>query len=785
MNDLSPAERYAAAKKRASHPLSEKFSSSIDFPLDDFQIQGIHAVESGSGVLVAAPTGAGKTIVGEFAAFLAMHFGKKCFYTTPIKALSNQKFQDLKAVHGDSSVGLLTGDTSINPDALIVVMTTEVLRNMIYSRSHSLKDLGYVVMDEVHYLADKFRGAVWEEILIHLPEHIQVISLSATVSNAEEFGEWLNIVRGSTEIIVSEHRPVPLYQHLLFGNRLLDLFDENSKVNPELLRLEREAARRAPQRGQRNRHDTGGVRLLDRAELVEKLDREGMLPVITFIFSRAGCDAAVKQCLTAGIRLTDTHERSQIREVIAKKTATIPAEDLHILGFSEWSEALERGIAAHHAGILPIFKETVEELFQLGFVKAVFATETLALGINMPARTVLLEKLSKWNGESHVWISPGEFTQLTGRAGRRGIDIEGNEVVQWTRDIDSALVGSLASTRTYPLKSSFKPTYNMTINLIAKFGAIDARASLESSFAQFQADKAVVGLAKQLRKNEKAIAEAEGEIFCHLGDFNEYWSIRFEIKEIERRFAKEKKRKQLILEEELIELRRALRSHPCHACHEREDHARISERTGRLRRESNGLQERIDSRTAVIAKRFDRVRTVLEMYGYLQGEEITEAGYTLSKIYGETDLLIAEAIRSSLFQQLAPSEMVSVISTLVFESRVESEARIPNKKVEYAVKELEKIWFQIHRDEIEVGLEPVRAPDASFCTAAFRWSTGHSLSSILKHGNLTVGDFVRSMKQIIDVLRQIALTSDELAISCEDAIRSVDRGIVSYAGIVA
>jgi ATP-dependent RNA helicase HelY len=322
-------------------------------------------------------------------------------------------------MYGEEKVGLLTGDTSINSEAPLVVMTTEVLRNMIYSNSHTLRDLGFVVMDEVHYLADKFRGAVWEEILIHLPESIQVASLSATVSNAEEFGDWLNEVRGETEVIVSEIRPVPLYQHVLFGNQLLDLFTNLGKINPEIVRLEKESYRQV-----RVKYGHTG-KSLNRAgrDLPElrhhgfassiaptssrNLSREGLLPAITFIFSRNACQAAVHECLAAGIRLTNAEERLKIREVVFRSTKNIPDEDLAVLGFHEWLEALERGIAAHHAGLLPSFKETVEELFQAGLVKCVFATETLALGINMPARTVVLEKLSKWNGESHVSISPG------------------------------------------------------------------------------------------------------------------------------------------------------------------------------------------------------------------------------------------------------------------------------------------------------------------------------------------------------------------------------------------
>lgn len=794
--ELSPAERYAAAKERTKYVQVTAFAKQFPFELDDFQIEGCRSLENGKGVLVAAPTGAGKTIVGEFAAFLAIQQGKKCFYTAPIKALSNQKYQDLKEMYGDHQVGLLTGDTTINSEAPLVVMTTEVLRNMIYSNSRTLRDLGFVVMDEVHYLADKFRGAVWEEILIHLPETIQVASLSATVSNAEEFGAWLNEVRGETEVIVSEIRPVPLYQHVLFGNQLLDLFLETGKVNPEILRLEKESYRQVRVKyghsgkslnraGRDFEAATPKIRQLNRADVIEKLAREGLLPAITFIFSRNACQAAVHQCLTAGIRLTNAEERSQIREIVFRATKNIPDEDLAVLGFHEWLEALERGIAAHHAGLLPSFKETVEELFQRGLVKCVFATETLALGINMPARTVVLEKLSKWNGESHVSVSPGEFTQLTGRAGRRGIDIEGNAVILWNRDVDSASVAGLASTRTYPLKSSFKPTYNMTINLISQFGAERARTSLEASFAQYQADKAVVGLSRQIKRNELGVEKLLEEMQCHLGDFDEYWEIRGVIKDLEKSMNKQKKAKALLIEEEIIAARKALRNHPCHGCSDREFHARIAERAVRLRKESIGLRDRVSNRTDVIARRFDRVQIMLEKYGYLESGSITKWGLVLAKIYGETDLLIAEMIRQGAFDELNASEIVSVLSALVYEARREESPKVPHGGVQQALGELINIWKVIAEDEVEVGLEPTREPDLGFCMASYRWASGHSLTAILKGGELTVGDFVRSMKQIIDLLRQIAIASPHLEEVARTALARVDRGIISYAGAVA
>ena len=776
--NLSPAESYALHKSKGKYPKTQKFSESFPFELDLFQIKACHALENGKGVLVAAPTGAGKTIIGEFAVDLVINSGGKCFYTTPIKALSNQKYTELCAKYGELKIGLLTGDTSINSEAQIVVMTTEVLRNMIYSNSKTIDDLKYVVMDEVHYLADKFRGAVWEEILIHLSDAVQIISLSATVSNAEEFGEWLQTVRGETEVIVSEIRPVPLYQHVLFGNRLLDLFGENQKLNPELTRLERDSYRQV--RGNW-RDKPKGPRPLMRSEVIEKLDREGLLPAITFIFSRNNCDAAVRQCLAAGIKLTNTDERKIIRSVIAKNMKNLAEEDLVVIGYYEWADALERGIAAHHAGLLPAFKVTVEELFQQGLVKAVFATETLALGINMPARTVVLEKLSKWNGEAHVAISPGEYTQLTGRAGRRGIDIEGNAVILWNNDLDSTSVGGLASTRTYPLKSSFKPTYNMSINLISQFGSSRARTSLESSLAQFQADKAVVGLAKQIRKNESARDDLFNQSKCDQGDFVEYSHMRATIKKLETD-SKRSKRKRLEIEEEIGSIRKRMKNHACHGCPERENHSRIAERAQRLQREIDGLQERIDSRTNVIAKRFDRIKLILDKFGYINNDAIAQSGKMLAKIYGETDLLIAESIQAGVFNQLSPADLVAVISCCIYESRNEEAAKVPRGEVQNALATISKIYGKIHEAESDLNLETMRAPDFGFCWASHKWANGHSLTSILKGSDLTVGDFVRSMKQIIDLLRQLKAAAPELQIVIDQSLAKIDRGVIAYAG---
>src|SRR5579871_6154403 len=540
----TPAERYAASRERQSDPELTAFRGLYDFDFDDFQVDACRALGTGHGVLVAAPTGSGKTVVGEFAVHLALAQGRKCFYTTPIKALSNQKYADLVRRYDSQTVGLLTGDNSINGDAPVVVMTTEVLRNMLYTGSPALSGLGYVVLDEVHYLADSSRGAVWEEVIIHLPESVRVAALSATVSNAEEFGEWLDQVRGGTTVIVDEHRPVPLWQHVLAGNRLYDLFtdDDHTRVNPELLRvaqrdtwIERKAPPRPGRGGRRTLAGGPGGRpprraprfpLAYRPDVISRLDASGLLPAITFIFSRAGCDAAVQQCLAAGLRLTTPEEAEVIQQTAERRTADIPPEDLTVLGYGEWLDGLRRGIAAHHAGMLPAFKEVVEELFAAGLVRAVFATETLALGINMPARTVVIEKLDKWNGETHANLTAGEYTQLTGRAGRRSIDVEGHAVVLWQPGMDPGAVAGLASTRTYPLNSSFQPSYNMAVNLTGWAGRARAAALLESSFAQFQADRGVVGLARQVRKNRQTMDDLAAAMTCDKGDFAEYAQLR-------------------------------------------------------------------------------------------------------------------------------------------------------------------------------------------------------------------------------------------------------------------
>ncbi|MCC8243708.1 DEAD/DEAH box helicase [Saccharothrix luteola] len=915
----SPADSYADFRRRSSRPKLADFLGVISFELDPFQERACEALEDGHGVLVCAPTGAGKTVVGEFAVHLALSEGRKCFYTTPIKALSNQKYADLVARYGAAKVGLLTGDTSVNGDAPIVVMTTEVLRNMLYAGSSTLKTLAYVVMDEIHYLADRFRGPVWEEVILHLPESVRLVGLSATVSNAEEFGEWLVEVRGDTTVVVDEHRPVPLWQHMMAGGRMMDLFagegpDGHTRINPQLLRHTDDLSRfHVPWSRNRNNKDQrgrpprgSGFKPPSRVDIVQRLDGAGLLPAIDFVFSRAGCDAAVLQCVRAGLRLNSTDEVEQIREVIEEKTKDLPQGDLMVLGYWEWREALERGIASHHAGLLPAFKETVEELFVRGLVKVVFATETLALGINMPARTVVLEKLVKYNGEAHVDLTPGEYTQLTGRAGRRGIDVEGHAVVVWQPGVDPKAVGGLASTRTYPLRSSFRPGYNMAVNLVNQLGAAAAREILEQSFAQFQADRSVVGLARRIERNREALGGYAEAMTCHLGDFTEYASLRRRVAEREKALARQntsakraeaaqslerlrkgdviavpsgrrsglavvidpgleplgearpfvvtedrwagrlssadfplpvevlgkmrlpkqvdtrspKSRRDLAAslratgivapamrkrrstaddDAELATLRRALRAHPCHGCEKREEHARWGERYHRLLAETEQVERKVAATTHSLAREFDRIRGLLRERGYLHaeengpGEEVTEHGKRLTRLYSESDLLAAECLRHGVWRDLDPAELAAVVSALVYEARRDGplEARLPPGKVADALTATARLWAELEDDERRHRLDRTRQPDPGFAWAVYRWARGESLEKVLSAAEengaeLGAGDFVRWCRQVIDFLDQIRDVvggGDPVGAAARKAVDALRRGVVAMATV--
>jgi len=526
----------------------EAFTSRLPFELDDFQRDAIQALEDDSSVLVAAPTGSGKTVVAEFACWLALKTGAKCFYTTPLKALSNQKFGDLIAQHHARNVGLLTGDNSINGEAPLVVMTTEVLRNMLYEGSDTLRGLRFVVLDEVHYLQDTYRGAVWEEVLIHLPPEVRVVCLSATISNVEEFGDWLRMLRGEVSVVVERRRPVELRNLVMVGDGLYPLLTDDTQPNPDLARVWARATtaasryggapsgrpgyrggNRAP--GRPRQRGPASTYTPTRVEMADLLARNDMLPGICFIFSRAGCDAAVESCIRAGVDLTTEREADRIEEFALLRSAELDPDDLQALRFDTFLDGLRAGVAAHHAGMLPIFKETVEELFALGLIKLVFATETLSLGINMPARSVVIERLTKFTGEKHEMLTPTDYTQLTGRAGRRGIDELGYAVTMFDPWIPLQKLASLATVRAYRLTSSFRLSYNMAVNLVRRHDRETAMRVLNSSFAQFDADRSIVRLERELTAKRREADALRAQLVCDLGDVVEYVRLRQEAAE--------------------------------------------------------------------------------------------------------------------------------------------------------------------------------------------------------------------------------------------------------------
>ncbi len=889
----SPAERMEQFRKHMQIEESglSLFLEALPFSPDPFQVEALEAVALGQSVLVSAPTGSGKTVVGEGAAFLALQEGKRVFYTTPIKALSNQKFHDFQKEFGEDRVGLLTGDVSINGDAPLVVMTTEVLRNMIYV-GKDLSNLGTVVVDEVHYLSDKYRGPVWEEVIIQLPLATKVVALSATVSNYEQFANWISSVRGSCTVVISDVRPVPLYQRMMAGYRLYDLFATPRKAakNPGVWhRLNPELEEAMTGDG---RHRPRAPRPAPRPVIVERLDSKHLLPAIFFIFSRAGCDDAAKQVAEAHLGLTNAEERRKIDEATSRALALVPAADHAALGLDSWAEMLRSGVAAHHAGLLPAMKETVEELFSKGLLKVVFATETLALGINMPARTVVLESLEKWDGSEHVPIGPREYTQLTGRAGRRGIDKEGNAVVVASRGITPEEVAELASKRSYPLDSAFFPSYNMAVNLLARSDMAEARSVLESSFAQYQADEAVVALAQKLRKTQEELAEVEGELQCSRGDAKGYFLLREEIASLQKRAGKlrreeEKNAKLRLLSElragELVRFRRGrrwkravvvapadkgysvplvgvvdengktgklgpreagkelevlgrmhvphggtrrtrdrqfiardvrdfrptyqggkkvsadprvtklldrvdrlqaeLEAHPVHSCPDRESHAVLGHRYARLLRRQEQLSRQIESRTARIVGEFDQVCHVLRILGFLEGDRVSKRGQSLRRIYGERDLVVAEAINQGIWEELTPVELAAIVSAVVYEPRADASghAYIPTPRLQQAWDATSQIAADIRKAEKKAGLERTGELSPELIEMTYRWARGATLAQVLEHSELSGGDFVRWMRQVLDMLQQIRrVPGTNLRDSARIAYQDLLRGVVAW-----
>ncbi len=832
-----------------------------NFDLDRFQVEAIEHLEAGRSVVVAAPTGSGKTFVAEHAIAMARNAGRRGLYTTPIKALSNQKFRDLRGWLGNDNVGLLTGDNSINGDATAVVMTTEVLRNMLYAEPERLDSTDVVVMDEVHYLQNNFRGPVWEEVIIHLPKHIRIVALSATVSNAAELAAWMSEVHAPCVAVTEKTRPVRLENSYFVAEKgrgdhhLIETL-QKKRPNPQGRRFDAAPNKRGGRDRRKGPPQKRPWRTPRRYEVIEELERRNLLPVITFIFSRAGCEDAVSQLRSQGVTLTDAATAQKITEVVERRTAHLSDNDRRALGYAGWLAALQAGIAAHHAGIVPLFKETVEELFTAGYLKAIFATETLALGINMPARTVVIEKLSKFTGEHHELLTPSDYTQLTGRAGRRGIDDRGHAVVLWTPFTSFDEVVNLAKSTTFELRSAFRPTYNMTCHLVSRYTRAHAEELMAKSFGQFQANSAVIELekrrarlvgelehdgaeaAEQLSEADhedrvasisKAVSklrpgdvidvagtvvvlssawrrkevqlkviDRDGEV--HVLDpealdgppvtigavrlpepFNptsrsHQHDIVGQLRGVHRRSSKKgkkkKKGKQKNYETGDVPVRAGQPASPWK-----------SAKTGANKRELRRVEARIAERRGRLNDRFKAVVGLLTELNYIENWTLTEAGEVLVNTFHELDLVLVESLRAGHLDGHDPATLAGIVSTFVYESRGRDDGPspwYPNDGARAAVAGIVQATNEVQRLESAYGLPESRDIDGGLVAATHGWAAGGGLGDILDTEELSGGDFVRSMKQVSDVLTQIAVMAPNADTrSCaRKAVKLIQRGIV-------
>lgn len=843
----------------------------MTFTPDPFQRAACDALDQGASVLVAAPTGSGKTFIAEHAIQSALANGRRAFYTAPIKALSNQKFRDFQAKYGATSVGLLTGDSSVNADAPILVMTTEVLRNMIYARSEALDSLSCVVLDEVHFLQDEYRGPVWEEVIIHLPMEVTLVCLSATVSNADEVAAWLTTVRGDTRAIVETTRPVALEHHHAFydkatGQTRIIATLEGQRVNPQLKRTVNGDQGRGPQHSRRGHGKHHRIAPATRTEVVEELQRLDMLPAIYFIFSRNQCDEAAKECRRNALSFVTGSEVRRIREIAERHAERLDADERRALDFDGFVELMSAGVAPHHAGLVPAFKEMVEEAFTEGLLKVVFATETLAVGINMPARTVVIDKLTRYTGERHVPLKTSDFTQLTGRAGRRGIDSIGHAVTLWSPFVSLDEVVRFATNRTFTLTSAFRPTYNMTVNLVRTHSEREVRHLLNLSFAQFQSNSSVVAIQARLERRREALDSAIARAESRFGDIWAYRSkagygldpesrskndralwddlgpgdvISGSVEGRDERYvvvATAARKRGLKLT--VLDVRQGVRgiliddfdttpqhlgrlelgddfsvwnpadvrrvSQKLQHHHARRDaqpqssddassavtedphfreKMRHADNADRIRRDIARIETQLAGEARSVAATFDRVLDLLRRRGYVEGWTLTPNGSVLAGIFHECDMLVAECITHGVFDRLSRADLAAAVASLVYERRASDDVDhpFPSEVSRRAIERMEELSVAIRDDEERSGLPVHRFPDNGFARAASVWASGGNLARVLDVlPDMGAGDFVRYVRQIVDLLRQIERAADDGSLS--DTARATADAM--YRGLV-
>ena len=755
------------------------------FELDDFQKEACKCIENKESVVVCAPTGAGKTVIAEFAIQCALKNDERIFYTTPLKALSNQKFNDFSQKYGADKVGLLTGDSSFNRNAQIVVMTTEVFRNMLYctnfgSISDNMQKVRYVVLDEVHYMNDEQRGTVWEESIIYCPTDVQIIALSATVANADKLTEWINTVHSKTKLINTDFRPVPLRYYYFDSsqpNTILPLLSPggllNKKIRPEKKEFRRGPRGRAPQKSHVK-------------DVVRNLYEKDMLPAIYFTFSRKKCDEQMEKC--ASLCLVTKQEQEEIKRIIDEYIAENPYlyKNKHI-------EFLLQGVASHHAGLLPSWKVLVEKLFQKGLIKVVFATETLAAGINMPARSTVISSISKRTDDGHRMLTASEFLQMSGRAGRRGMDEVGYVTIVGTPFQSPQEVADLVLSDANPLESRFAPSYSMVLNLLQRFTLDEAKELILKSFGYFSSNSRLIGLTTQQELNNEKIKEvSEFRCWCKLTnkDLQEYNKVRniyVQNRQIAKTIRKQEKGKHRPLPPEAIAFEQTVKeqlnkmhSFNCDTCKLYKKHMKSLDLLERYQKRGEQLAKEIDNQRDIFWNKFLSHRNVLSIYGYLQDDFPTDKGKTASQIRSENELFLAEIIFSGVLDNLTPAELASVICAITTEDmRADMYSQLPlSQKVRKTLNKIKDIRRKLERVQNENNVDDCMYINSFYCALIEMWANGAEWDEIINQVEMGEGDVVRCFKRVVDVLRQLTTIEnvpETLVFTAREAIENVLR----------
>lgn len=753
------------------------------FELDEFQKEACEHIDKGKSVVVCAPTGAGKTVIAEHAIHRALEQGHRIFYTTPLKALSNQKYGDFSSKYGINNVGLLTGDTSINRDAQIVIMTTEVFRNMLYgtnfgSVTENLKNVKYIVLDEVHYMNDEQRGTVWEESIIYCPTNVQIVALSATVANAAQLTDWINTVHSRTELVNTDFRPVPLrfyYFDSSQPNTILPLLTPSGQLNSKI----RPERRQFHQRGKVPQRNVV-------KDVVRVLHEKDMLPAIYFTFSRKKCDEQMEKC--ASLVLVTPNEQRQIKEIVEEYLAENPylSKNKHI-------EYVLNGVASHHAGLLPGWKVLIENLFKKGLIKVVFATETLAAGINMPARSTVISSISKRTDTGHRTLSASEFLQMSGRAGRRGMDEVGYVTIVGTSFQTPEEVAELVLSDANPLESRFSPSYSMVSNLLQRFSLEEAKELILKSFGYFSANSRLTPLLHQQEANQKIIDEMSCFV-CHhkltnqdVLDYNKIRDIYVENRRIFKTIQKQEKHKNRPLSPEAVEFGRKtkemlnkMHSYACDNCKLFKKHSKEIEVLGRYNLKQTKLAKDIEREKDIFWNNFLSHRKVLTELGYLKDDYPTSKGVMTAQIRAENELFLSEIILSHCLENLTPGELASVVCAITTEDlRAEIYPQTPiSPQVRKTLNFIKNIRRNIDRYQKENDIETPMYINSYYSSMIEMWINGAEWESILNQVEMGEGDIVRIFKRTVDVLRQFCIISDmpeALVFSAREAIDGILR----------